>query len=120
MTPDTMLYSNYSGLASWLTAVSKEADPQGDPSSQEVAPATASASQSAAQDRILNKILDELIFNSRPEVHTLHIRTSNGCTLYMSRLNLGNKGTQIAYQAQSFCTNRDIRKAGQMLMLLVL
>lgn len=63
-----MLYSNYSGLATWLTAISKDQDAQDVAPASEAAPTTFSSAQSSAQDRILNKILDELIFNSRPEV----------------------------------------------------
>ena len=68
VTADTMLYSNYSGLATWLTAISKDEDAKDVAPASDAAPTIFSSAQSSAQDRILNKILDELIFNSRPEV----------------------------------------------------
>ena len=76
-----LLYTNFAGLAKWLTAPNAEQD-SGVPlptsaaaNGNTAAPACTGTPREAAQDRILNKILDELIFNSRPEV-----RIDNRCT----------------------------------------
>ena len=76
---DALLYTNFAGLAKWLTAPKAEQDastavPTSAAASGNTAgPACTGTAREAAQDRILNKILDELIFNSRPEVCNGHL-----------------------------------------------